>query len=124
MSRILVVAPTEPRRRFVDILRNAGYVVTEADGGESAIKIACSVLPRLILMAIVMDEGNGLEIAAKLRRMPDFSSVPIILLGSVTPIGMNDEPLISLVNGYLDIDVSAKELLLTVENQLSPNKRS
>jgi len=75
-------------------------------------------------MTIVLEEGNGLEIAAKLRRMADFSSLPIILLGSVTPIGMNDEPLISLVNGYVDIDVSAKDLLMTVETHLSRIKPS
>jgi len=72
-------------------------------------------------MAIVMPEGNGLVTAAKLRRLPEFSSLPIILLGSVPPIGMNDEPLSSLVNGYLNIDVPASDLLATVNRQLSIN---
>jgi CheY-like chemotaxis protein len=124
MPRILVVAPEESRRRLVQILRNAGHLVAAADCEESAIKSTRSILPGLVLMAIVMDQGNGLEIAAKLRRMPDFSAVPIILLGSVTPIGMNDEPLVSLVNGYLDIDVSAEDLLVTVEAQLAKDKGS
>jgi CheY-like chemotaxis protein len=123
MLPILVVAPVASRRRIVDILRRAGYFVSEADGGESAMKMACSIFPRLVLMSIVMPEGNGLEIAANLRRIPDFCSLPIILLVSVTPIGINDEPLVSLVNGYLDIDVPAKDLLATVSRQLSLNNQ-
>jgi len=121
MLPILVVAPAASRDRLGNILRRAGYVVTEADCGDSAIRIARSVFPRLILMAIVMPEGNGLVTAAKLRRLPEFSSLPIILLGSVPPIGMNDEPLSSLVNGYLNIDVPASDLLATVNSQLSIN---
>lgn len=123
MLPILVAASRASRRRFVDILRKAGYLVTEADCGESAIRTACTVFPRLILIAIVMPKSNGLETAARLRRIPDFYSLPIILLGSVTPIGMDHEPLISLVNGYLNLDAPAKELLATVDSQLSLNRQ-
>jgi CheY-like chemotaxis protein len=121
MLPILVVADAEPRRRLADILRQAGYFVAEADSGESAINLAYSVSPKLILMAIVMQDSNGLEAAAKLRRISDFQSLPIILLGSVPPIGMNDEPLASLVSGFLNIDASAKELLATVRSHLPVN---
>lgn len=123
MSPILVVAPAASRRRFVNILHHAGYSVSEADCGETALEIALTVTPGLILMAIVMPQSNGLETAAKLRRIPELRSLPIILLGSVTPIGLNDEPLVSLVNGYLDFDASAGELLNTVDSQLAVNTR-
>ena len=62
MTRILVVAPTESRRRLVNILRQAGYAVAEADSAQSALKSARSLSPELILMAIVMPESNGLEV--------------------------------------------------------------
>jgi CheY-like chemotaxis protein len=118
MSSILVVAAQEARQRFVNILREAGYEVAEADSEESALKIARSISPTLILMAIVMPQGNGLEVAARLRRNTTIESSPIILLGSVTPIGIEDEPLVSFVSGYLNMNVPASELLATVESQL------
>ena len=120
MRPILVaVNAQESRDRLVEILAHAGYSVTQADSAKRALEISCNSLPVLILMAIVMPDLNGLEIAAKLRQILKSDSPPIILLGSIPPIGLNEEPLMSLVNGYLNIDVSAKSLLAAVRSQLS-----
>jgi CheY-like chemotaxis protein len=119
MPSILVVAPTDTRRRLVDVLLQAGYSVAEADSGEGALESVGSISPDLILMAIVMPDTNGLEVAARLRRNLHSVSVPIILLGSITPIGINDEPLASLISGYLDINVSPGELLKMVRSKLA-----
>ncbi|HJP95469.1 MAG TPA: response regulator [Pyrinomonadaceae bacterium] len=125
MSSILVVATAELRLRLVTVLRQAGYSVSEADSGESALTIALSAPPKLILMAIVMPDGNGLEVAARLRRNANGESPPpIILLGSVTPIGINEEPLASLVSGYLNSDVSRDDLLAAVRSRLAMDNQS
>ena len=121
MSPILVVAATESRSRLVSVLRQAGYVVFEADSGESALSTARAVSPKLILMAIVLPDINGLEVAAKLRHL-DSELPPVILLGSITPIGIDEEPLVSLVNGYLDIDAPTDDLLATVQSHLTSNE--
>ena len=119
MTRILVIAPTETRRRLVNILRQAGYAVAEADSAQSALKTARSLSPELILMAIVMPDSNGLEVAANLRQHLNFELPPILLLGTITPIGIDEEPLASLVSGYLDIDVSSDDLLAAVQSHVT-----
>jgi len=119
MPSVLVVAATESRRRLVEILSRAGYVVAEADSGESALKTVDSDSPDLILMAIVMPDTNGLEVAATLQRNLNSETPPIILLGSIPPIGIDDEPLASLVSGYLNIDASSSELLAMVRSKLT-----
>ena len=119
MPTILVVAATEARYRLVDILRQAGYKVAEADSEESALETVHSVSPELILMAIVMPESNGLEVAARLRQYLNSDLPPIILLGTITPVGIDEEPLSSLVNGYLDIDVSSSDLLAAVRSHVA-----
>lgn len=123
MPSILVVAAKESRRRLVDILLRAGYSVTEADSEEDVLKTISSVSPDLVLMAIVMPDINGLEVAAKLRRNLNSESPPIVLLGSMPPIGINDEPLASLVSGYLNIDASSHDLLSTVREKLKMSNR-
>jgi CheY-like chemotaxis protein len=123
MSPILVVAPEEFRSRLVNILRQAGYAVAEADSGESALKTARSVSPELILMAIVMPDINGLEVAAQLKQHLSLELPPIILLGSITPIGIDEEPLASIVSGYLDIDASSDDLLATVRSHVTIDKQ-
>jgi CheY-like chemotaxis protein len=122
MSPILVVAATESRSRLVSVLRQAGYVVFEAESGESALSTARAVSPKLILMAIVLPDINGLEVAAKLRHDLNSGLPPVILLGSITPIGIDEEPLVSLVNGYLDMCASTDDLLATVESHLTSNE--
>lgn len=119
MSPILVVAAPDSRRRLVDILCRAGYTVAEADSGESAIESVRSIDPELVLMSIVMPDTSGLEVAARLRQFNDSDLPPIILLGSITPIGIDEEPLASLVNGYLDIGVSSDDLLAAVRSHLA-----
>jgi CheY-like chemotaxis protein len=119
MPIILVVAPTEARYRLVHILRQAGHKVVEADSEESALEKVHSVSPELILMAIVMPESNGLEVAARLRQYLSSDLPPIILLGTITPIGIDEEPLSSLVDGYLDIDVSPNDLLAAVRSHVA-----
>jgi len=124
MRTILVVAgAAESRERLVDILVQANYEVIGADSFESAMNLAPSVSPDLILMAIVMPGLNGLEAAALLRKRPESRSVPIVLLGSMPPMGINDEPLASLINGYLNFDVSRDELLEFVSKQFAVNDR-
>jgi CheY-like chemotaxis protein len=114
MSTVLVVAATESRTRLVRILRESGYAVAEADSEESAFEIAQAASPALILMTIVMPHSNGLEVAARLRQHLNSKLPPIILLGTITPIGIDEEPLASFISGYLDMDVSSDELLAAV----------
>ena len=114
---LVVVGGVQSRDRLVEVLLRAGYNVAQADSGKSALSIARSNPPGLIFIAIVMPDISGLEIAAKLREIL-ASTPPIILLGSIPPIGLHDEPLASLVDGYLNINVTSSELLATVESQI------
>jgi len=114
MSTVLVVAGAESRSNFVNVLLDAGYAVVEADSKETALEITRAASPAVILMAIVMPDSNGLEVAATLRKHLNSKLPPIILLGTIAPIGIDEEPLASLVSGYLDIDASSAELLAAV----------
>jgi sigma-B regulation protein RsbU (phosphoserine phosphatase) len=111
MRPILVVGNDQMRQRFAAILSRTGYQVIEAESGETAIDLALSLLPEVVLMAILLPQLNGLETAARLRTLSELQAVSIILLGSIAPIGLNDEPLASLIDGYLSTDASPDELL-------------
>jgi CheY-like chemotaxis protein len=116
-SILIVISAPDLRARFSGILSQAGYRIIAAESGESAIELAKSVNPDLVLMAIVMPNLDGLQTASRLRAVLSLP-VPIILLGTVTPIGIDEKPLASLVNGYLNLDVSSEQLLTCVANHL------
>ena len=111
MRPILVVGDRQMRQRFADILSRKGYDVVEAESGETAIDLAAGLLPEVALIGILLPHLNGLETAARLRTLSKLQRVPIIMLGSIPPLGLDQEPLASLVDGYLSLDVSADELL-------------
>jgi CheY-like chemotaxis protein len=118
MKLILVVdGHSESRDRLVRTLTTAGYEVLEADSGTKSLQLAHTVRPDLVLLAIVMPESNGLQTAAQLRTVAGYENVPIVVLGWVPPLGINEEPLASLVNGYLSLESSKEELLTLVERK-------
>jgi len=113
-SILIVISAPDVRDRFSDVLSQAGYHVATAESGESAIELARSFQPDLVLMAIVMPKLDGLQTASRLRALLGLTSVRIIMLGTVAPIGIDDEPLASLVDGYLSLDASPDEALACV----------
>src|SRR4051812_1784003 len=113
-SILIAISAPDARRRFSDILSNAGYHVLAAESGESAIELAATVPLDLALISIVMPQLDGLQTAARIRALPDSRSSPVILLGTVPPLGINEEPLASLVDDYLSLNASSDELLTCV----------
>jgi twitching motility two-component system response regulator PilH len=109
-SILIAISAPDVRRHFSDIVSQAGYHVITAESGESAIEIAAAVQLDLVLMAIVMPKLDGLQTASRLRALSNPKSVPIVLLGTVPPIGIDEKPLASLVDDYLNLDVGADEL--------------
>ena len=114
---LLVGGHAETRQRLVDILSVAGNQVLVAATGQEALEMAPRLKPDLILVAIVMPELNGVQTAAQMRNVAGYDNVPIYLLGRIPPLGIHDEPLSSLVNGYLSLDIRKDELLAVVEQQ-------
>ena len=119
MARILIINDSNDSfRRFVDTLKQAAYEVFEVGSGDEALELSLSLIPDLILISIVLPTSNGLEVAAELRKADKLNDTKIILLGYVEPIGIDDEPLASLVNGYVNIESSTSQLLAFIETQM------
>lgn len=119
MARILIINDSnDPFRRFVRSLKQTAHEVFEVRSGDEALGLSLSIVPDLILISIVLPSSNGLEVAAKLRKSDKLNDTKIILLGYVEPIGIDDEPLASLVNGYVDIESPTSHLIAYIQTQL------
>jgi CheY-like chemotaxis protein len=119
MKRILIVDDLDLWRHLARaILLEAGYEVTEAESGEEAIRLAQSSPPDLVLTSLEMPKLNGVETARRLRALPRFESVPIILLTTVELPGGWHEPPAPFVDGYVNKRCAVAQLLECVESHL------
>ena len=109
---VLIVEDEEAIITLLDYnLRNTGYLTAIARDGEEAVDLARSLEPNAILLDWMLPLRSGLEVCRQLRRAPETSEVPIIML---TARGEEQDKLRGLDMGaddYLTKPFSPQELL-------------
>jgi PAS domain S-box-containing protein len=79
VTSVLVVDDCRADRLLlVTVLRDAGYIVSEAASGELAIELARSQRPNLIITDILMPDMDGYELVRELRREQVTADVTVI----------------------------------------------
>jgi two-component system chemotaxis response regulator CheY len=81
MSNILIVEDSASMRQLASFtLKSAGYQITEASDGAEGLQKAKGAQFDAILTDMNMPVKSGLEMAVELRAMPNYRTVPIIML--------------------------------------------
>jgi CheY-like chemotaxis protein len=80
-GRILVVDDESAIRLICRVnLDSAGFETLEAGDGETALSLASSGQPDLILLDIMLPGMDGLEVAERLSTTPETRQIPIVFL--------------------------------------------
>ena len=115
-SRILVVDDKPRYLRLIEVnLKASGYEVITTDNGASAVELAATETPDLILLDIMLPQKDGYQACREIRA---FSAVPIIML---TALGQTDDVVRGLNAGaddYICKPFSAQELLARIRARL------
>lgn len=118
-TKILVVDDEPDVVELVNFnLKEAGYDVVTATDGEEALKKTRAVLPSLIILDLMLPEVDGLEVCKILRRDPQTSGIPIIML---TAKAAEIDRILGLELGaddYVTKPFSPRELVLRVKRLL------
>jgi DNA-binding response OmpR family regulator len=118
-QKILVVDDEPDALELISFnLKGAGYEVLTAEDGNSALRKARTRAPDLILLDLMIPEVDGLEVCKILRRDPDTSGIPIIML---TAKAAELDRVLGLelgANDYVTKPFSPRELVLRVRNIL------
>jgi CheY-like chemotaxis protein len=103
MTNILIVDDSDIWRRLTkDILRKNPYRLLEADSGEQALEVARETPVDLVIMDYRMHLLNGLDTSRRLREIPGYEHVPVILITSENFPGDCEETPVPDVDGYVD----------------------
>ena len=102
-----------------------GFEVKTAFNGEEALAIIKESKPDLILLDIMMPKKNGVETLQVLKEDPRYKDIPVFVL---TNIGDNPEDIkkvkeLGAKDYFVKVDVSAKELVRRIKEELKQNAR-
>jgi DNA-binding response OmpR family regulator len=109
----VLVVDDEPRYLWTIRLNleARGYLVLEAQDGETALDIAVTEVPDLVLLDIRMPDMNGYQVCKSIR---EFSSVPIIMLTAMAEDLDKVRGLDLGADDYITKPFSSNELLARV----------
>lgn len=99
-----------------EILESEGFGIRQARNGLEALELLEPLPPNLILLDLMMPVMDGWEFAERMRRRPDWSEIPIIVLSADRNIGGKARELGAL--GYLAKPFELHELLSLVQTSL------
>ena len=117
MRRVLVV-DDEPQIRQVigDILHDEGYGVLYAASGQSMLRMLETELPDLVLLDLMMPDGDGWEALRTMRAQPRLRAIPVVIVS----VGFNRQRLDGLNVLFVSKPFDVEYLLQTVTNAIRP----
>lgn len=80
-KKVLLVDDDKDLKDFyTDLLLSAGFDVRVASNGQEGLGVATAYLPDLIILDLLMPIMDGKTMLHKLREIPQFKTVPVIIL--------------------------------------------
>lgn len=117
----ILVVDDDPR--IVELLNIAlgahGYRVISAANGEDALRIAFDEQPDLVILDVRLPRRSGYEVCEAIRREPDLSHLPVIMVSALTETEARLQGLSRGADDYLPKPFSPKELVAKVRRALA-----
>ncbi|MDP2910546.1 MAG: response regulator [bacterium] len=83
-AKILIIEDDQLLRKIISRkLKKEKYKVIEATDGEEGLRSAQLENPDLILLDLVLPEIDGFEVLARLKKNPNASEIPVIILSNL-----------------------------------------
>jgi len=123
LTTVLVVEDNLEMRAYLRRHLERHYRVTEAGGGQEAMKAIASRVPDLIVSDLMMPGMDGLELCRRVKEDPELDFVPVVLLTAKASVSSRLEGLKTGADDYLAKPVDPQELLVRAENLLQARRR-
>lgn len=120
---ILLVEDDPDQAALAELRLNmAGYQVHSVDRAKALSRyLRQQARPDLLLLDVVLPDGNGFDILAQLRGRPEFSTLPIVLLTAKTELVDIRNGLALGADGYVTKPYSKNQLAEVINHVLKQN---
>ncbi len=116
MKRIMTIDDSPSLRQMVALtLENAGYEVVEASDGRDAVAKLGGREYHLFVTDLNMPGMDGIELTRKLRSMPEYRFVPIVLLTTESNLEKKMQGKAAGATGWIVKPFQPADLLATVK---------
>lgn len=119
---ILITEDDPDLRNFIKGILQPFYNVLEATNGKEGYEIASKEIPDFILSDIMMPEMDGVELLQNIRKNPETSHIPFILLTAKTGLESKLEGMEYGADDYMTKPFSVKYLKARINNIISQRK--
>jgi CheY-like chemotaxis protein len=117
MKRVLVVDDELAIRQIIgDTLHDEGYCVLLAGTGRSALTLLATELPDLVLLDVMMPDGDGHAVLEAMQSQQDLNAIPVIIVST----GITRPRLNAGIVGFLDKPFDLRRLLDAVTGAIGP----
>ena len=124
MGNVLVVDDDEDSRRLLaHLLERRGYAVVLADGGRAALDAVGENDLDVVLLDVMMPVMDGFAVCRELKRAPETSKLPVILLTARDDMETRATGMNLGVSDFLAKPVNKEELFMRVETQVDARRR-
>ena len=107
------------RNMFKNILKMDGYEVDLVEDGKKAYSAATAKKYDLVLTDLYMPEYTGIELTQKLRALPAYKGVPILVVSTESAVDKMDEGKRVGATGWVVKPVNDEKLLPILRRLLS-----
>jgi HAMP domain-containing protein/signal transduction histidine kinase len=121
-SHKVLVVDDDPRNSFVltDVLEMHGMTVVQATDGRKAIAELSAGDIDLVLMDVMMPQMDGYETTRAIRRMPQYTRLPVITVTARAMQGDREKSIDAGATDYITKPIDIEELLNCMERWLTP----
>jgi len=111
-TMVLLVEDDPDQRSLAELrLKVAGYQVRSVDRAKALSRVLRErTRPDLLLLDVMLPDGNGFDILAQLRAFPEFATLPIVMLTVKAELGDIRKGLALGADGYITKPYSTNQL--------------
>ena len=118
-AKVLIVEDDDDLRRgLTRRLQHSGYAVVTAQDGVTAISMARSERPDVVLLDLGLPAGDGLTVLERYANLPELSAIPVVVLTGRDPLTAEPATRKFNVAAFLQKPADNKDLLEAIERAL------
>jgi two-component system, cell cycle response regulator DivK len=119
-QKVLIVEDNELNMKlFNDLLAAHGYETVQTKDGATALELARSHRPDLILMDIQLPEISGIEVTRRIKQDQELKRIPVIAVTAFAMKGDRERIRAGGCEDYIAKPISIAAFLQTIERFLS-----